>query len=59
MGFLEEFHLVVVCKEGIQNKVVDMLSRFFVNASIVIQHSSLAHESYIERYARDEDFKDV
>jgi hypothetical protein len=36
-----------------------MLSRPSVNASIVLQHSSLAHESYIEQYARDEDFKDV
>jgi hypothetical protein len=59
MGFLQQFHLVIRYKKGIQNKVVDMLSRPFVNASIVLQHSSLSHESYIEQYARDEDFKDV
>ena len=36
-----------------------MLSRPYLNASIVLQHSSLAHESYIEQYARDKDFKDA
>jgi hypothetical protein len=59
MGFLQQFHLVIRYKKGIQNKVVDMLSRPSINASIVLQHNSLAHESYVEQYARDEDFKDV
>jgi hypothetical protein len=59
MGFLQQFHLVIRYKKGIQNKVVDMLSRPSVNASIVLQHSSLAHESYIEQYAKDAYFKDV
>jgi hypothetical protein len=36
-----------------------MLSRPSTNASIVLQHNSLALESYIEQYDRDEDFKDV
>ena len=36
-----------------------MLSRPYVNASIVLHHSSLAYERYIEHYARDEYFKDV
>lgn len=36
-----------------------MLSRPSLNASIILQNSSLAHESYIEQYARDSDFMDV
>ena len=36
-----------------KNKVVHMLSRTFVNASIISRHGSLSHESYIEKYARD------
>ena len=36
-----------------------MLSRPYLNASIIFQNSSLAHESYIEQYARDSDFLDV
>ena len=36
-----------------------MLSRPSLNASIILQNSSLAHESYIEQYARDIDFMDV
>jgi hypothetical protein len=59
MGFLQQFHLVIKYKKDIQIKVVDMLSRPSVNASIVLQHSSLAHENNIKRYARDEDFKEV
>jgi hypothetical protein len=59
MGFLQQLHFVIRYKKGIQNKVPNVLSRLFVNASIVLQHSSLAHESYIEQYARDEYFKDV
>jgi hypothetical protein len=59
MGFLQQFHLVIRYKKGIQNKVVDMVSRPSVNASIILKHSSLVHESYIEQYVRDEDFKDV
>jgi hypothetical protein len=54
MGFWQQFHLIIRYKKGIQRKVDDMLSTPFVNASIVLQHSSLAHESYIEQYARDE-----
>ena len=48
MGFLQQFHLVIKYKKGISNKVVDMLSRPSLNASIILQNSSLAHESYIE-----------
>ena len=36
-----------------------MLSRPSLNASIILQNSSLAHESYIEQYARDSNFMDV
>ena len=59
MGFLQQFHLVIKYKKGINNKVVDMLSRPSLNASIILQSSSLAHEIYIEQYARDNDFIDV
>jgi hypothetical protein len=58
MGLLQQFHLVIRYKKDIK-QVVDMLSRPFVYASIILQHSSLIHQSYIEQYARDEDFKDV
>jgi hypothetical protein len=58
MGFLHKFHLVIRYKKGIQKKFVDMLSVPYVNASIVLQHSSLAHESYTQ-YARDDYFKNV
>jgi len=59
MGLLHQFHLAIGYRKCIQNKFDYILSRPFVNASIVLQHSSLAHESYIEQYARDEYFKDV
>jgi hypothetical protein len=59
MGFLQQFHLVIRYKKGINNKVVDMLSRPPISASIVLKNASLAHVSYIEQYANDEDFKDV
>lgn len=59
MGFLQQFHLVIGYKKGIQNKVANMLSRPSINASIVLQHNSLSHESYVEQYARDEGFIDV
>ena len=36
-----------------------MLSRPSLNASIILQNSSLAHEIYIEQYARDSNFIDV
>ena len=48
MGFLQQFHLVIKYKKGIHNKVADMLSRPLMNASIILQNSSLTHESYIE-----------
>ena len=59
MGFLQQFHLVIRYKKGIHNKVVDMLSRPIINASTILKHNSVVHESYIEQYAQDIDFKDV
>ena len=59
MGFLQQFHIVIKYKKGIHNKVVDRLSRPSTNASIILQNSSLTHESYIEQYAEDKDFKKV
>jgi hypothetical protein len=59
MGFLQKFHLVIRYKKGINNKVVDMLSRPPIYASIVLKNASLAHVSYIEQYANDEYFKYV
>ena len=59
MGFLQQFHLVINFKKGIQNKVADMLSRPPTNASIVIQRDPLVHASYVEQYTKDEDFKEV
>jgi hypothetical protein len=36
-----------------------MLSRPVINASIVLMYDPLAHESYVQQYARDADFKYV
>ena len=46
-------------KKGIYNKVVDMLSRPIVSASIILKHNPIMHESYVEQYALDIDFKDM
>ena len=59
MGFLQQFHLVIRYKKGIHNKVADMLSRPIINASTILKHNSVLHESYIEQYAQDMDFKYV
>ena len=59
MGFLQQFHLVIRYKKGIHNKIVDMLSRRIINASTIFKHNLVLHESYIEHYAQDIDFKDV
>ena len=36
-----------------------MLSRPTINASTILKHNSVMHESYIEQYAQDVDFKDL
>ena len=59
MGFLQQFHLVIIYKKGIHNKVADMLSRPIINASTILKHNSVLHESYIKQYAQDIEFKDV
>ena len=59
MGFLQQFHLVIKYKKGIQNKVVDMVSIPPISAFIVIQQSPLVHSSYAEQYTKNEDFKEV
>ena len=43
MDFLQQFHLVIKYKKGIQNKVANMLSRPPTNASIVIKQIPLVH----------------
>jgi len=57
MGFLQQFHLVIRYKKGIHNKVANMLSRPSINAYTILKHNSMTHESYIEQYFKDEDFK--
>jgi hypothetical protein len=59
MGFLQQFHLVIRYKKGIFNKVVDMLSRTIISALVILKHSPIMHESYVEQYALDTDFKEV
>jgi len=56
MGFLQQFHLVIRYKKGIHNKVADMLCRPIINASTILKHNSMLHESYKEQYAKDMDF---
>ena len=58
MGFLQQIHLVIKDKKGVTSKVVDMLSRQSLNASVVLHNSSLKHEIYVEQYSTDDDFKD-
>jgi len=36
-----------------------MLCRPIINASTILKHNFVLHESYIEKYAQDIDFKDV
>jgi hypothetical protein len=57
MGLSQQFHLVIRYKKCINNKVADMLSRPPISTSIVLKNASLAHVSYVEQYANDEDFK--
>ena len=59
MGFLQQVHLVFKYQERTTNKVADMMSRFSLNILVILQNSSLAHESYIEQYVANTDFKDV
>jgi hypothetical protein len=59
MGFLQQFHFVIKYKKGIYNKVVDMLSRPIVSALVICKNNSTMHESYVEQYALDADFKEV
>jgi hypothetical protein len=59
MGFLQQFHLVIKDKKGRSNKVVDMLSRPPIVASIILKNDSLSHDSYVEQYIVDEYFKEV
>ena len=59
MGFLQQFHLVIKYKKGTSNKVADMISRPFIVSSIILKNASLSHDSYVEKYAIDEDFKEV
>lgn len=44
MGFLQQFHLVIRYKKGIYNKVVDIIYRPIVSASIIIKHNSIRNE---------------
>jgi hypothetical protein len=59
MGFLQQFHLLIKYKKGTSNKVADMLSRPPIASSIIFKNTSLSHDSYVEKYAIDEYFKDV
>jgi hypothetical protein len=59
MCFLQQFHLVIKYKNGMSNKVAYMLSRPPIAASIILKNASLSHDSYVEKYFIDEDFKEV
>ena len=51
--------MLIKCKKGSSNKVTYILSRPPIVASIVLKNASLSHESYIEQYATDDDFKEI
>ena len=59
MVFLQLFHLVIKYKKGTSNKVVDILSRPPIDASIILKNTSLSHDSYVKQYDIDEYFKEV
>ena len=56
MGFLQNIHLVIRYKKGIYNKIDYMLSRPIVSATNLLKHNSVLHESYINKYALDNEF---
>ena len=43
------FHLVIRYKKDIYDKVVDMLTRPIVSASVFFKHNLIMHESYLEQ----------
>jgi hypothetical protein len=59
MGFLQQFNLAIKYKKGTSNKLADILSRPPITASIILKNASLSHDSYVEQYVIDEDFKEV
>jgi hypothetical protein len=59
MGFLQQFHLVIKYKKGTSNRVIYMISRPHIVASFILKNTSLSHDSYVEQYAIDEDFKEA
>jgi hypothetical protein len=59
MGFLQQFHLVIKYKKVTSNKVVDLLYRPLIVASIILKIASLSHDSYVKQYVVDEYFKKV
>ena len=59
MGFLQQFHLVIKYKKCTSNKVADILSIPPIVASVVFKNASLPHDSYVEKYSIDVDFKEV
>jgi hypothetical protein len=56
MGFMQEFHLVIIIKKDTTNKLIDMLSRplaskFTMHATIM-HMDPLTHEAYKEEYLK-------
>jgi len=51
--------LVIRYEKGIHNKVVDILSRPVITIATILKHNSITHESYIEQYVEDKDFKEL
>jgi hypothetical protein len=53
------FHLVIRYKKDIYDKVADMLTRPIDSALVIFKNYPIMHESYVEQYDLDADFKDV
>jgi hypothetical protein len=58
-GFPTTIDLEIKYKKGTSNKVANMLSRPPIVASIILKNASLYHDSYVEQYVIDKDFKEV
>ena len=51
--------MVIKYKKVVHNKVADILSRLVVNVILVMKNISMVHDSYVEQYPKNDDFREV